>query len=335
MNNDPHDSKAIANKPETELGLKGQGSGAPSEVYGSVFAEWNERASVRSAGERDMPFSSDKLFFSPQYSTLFLDGSVLAAPKAIRERLLVSQLYVYLRFTVWLELGPVNEVSNLLRQPDFLPWLPKKMKQDAHKVYTDEAYHATFSADLVSEVAEYTGIPSLNVHPAFLKSLDRLLTSEEQEFHALIKLFFVIISETLITGTLAGVPKDDQVQEKIRFFVDLHRVDEGRHHRYFKELFGLVWPRLPVHMKRKIGTLLPEMILAFLQPDGDALRTILADYPEIFPQPQSIVNGLLHRPDVMEGIHNSARHTLNMLSEASVFSDVAVVTAFKARHFRI
>jgi hypothetical protein len=73
------------------------------------------------------------------------------------------------------------------------------MKSDAMKIYVDEAGHAEMSHALIVAVEQYLGISKLkNVRPAFLAILDRLVRRESPEFHALIKLFFVIIAETLI-----------------------------------------------------------------------------------------------------------------------------------------
>src|SRR5213592_3705204 len=127
-------------------------------------------------------YSKDDLFFSSDYSALFLHDEVKGAPENVRRELLVAQLYVYLHFTVVLEMGPVNEVANLLRQPSFLPWLPRAMKEYAHHVYTDEAWHADFSATLISEAIEVTGVPDVTTHPAFLDTLKQLELAEEPEF---------------------------------------------------------------------------------------------------------------------------------------------------------
>lgn len=319
-------------EPRSSGGAAGQ-LAPPSSAYRSVFESWHQRASVRTLEQPAMGFSAEQLFFSPDFSTLFLHPLVLDAPEEMRRKLLISQFYVYMRFTVFLELGPVNEVCNLLRQPGFLPWIPRKMKEDAFFIYTDEGYHATFSGHLISEAEAFTGVRSIEVHPIFLDKLDDLVASEELEFHALVKLFFVIISETLITGTLAGVPKDPRVQDKIRAFVEQHRVDEGRHHKYFKDLFYFTWPRLPRQLQRKIGCLLPEMILAFLQPDARALTAILSSHPSLFQRPRQMVEELISDPRVMDGIQGAARHTTAMLTDAGAFEDPVVVTAFRQRGF--
>lgn len=305
------------------------------DYYDNAYKAWDDRASVRGRAEPPAGYSRDGLFFSPGYSALFLHDKVLAAPQNVQYELLVAQLYVYLRFTVYLEMGPVNEVANLLRQPSFLPWLPRSMKGYAHHVYTDEAWHADFSATLISEAINATGVPDVTTYPAFMETLSQLELAEEPEFRSLVKLFFVIISETLITGTLAGVPKDPRVQERIRFFVDIHREDEGRHHRYFKDIFCAVWPRLPQQLQRKMGLLLPDMVLAFLRPDARAMQAILSRYPSEFPTAQRTVDEILKLPAVMKGIEDAARHTTTMLRQGNVFDDPFVTEAFEARGFNV
>src|SRR6266852_3759766 len=99
------------------------------------------------------------------------------------------------------------------------------------KIYVDEGGHAEMSHTLIVAVEESTGLKKIKKQrPAFLDILDALVEREEPEFHALIKLFFVIISETLITGTLIKLPKDDTVQAAVRGVARDHASDEGRHH---------------------------------------------------------------------------------------------------------
>jgi hypothetical protein len=305
---------------------------APSKIYKSAFDKWDKASWVRAKPHQEdlAPFQSGLQFFSEDLAILFQAPVVRKASAETRSKLLAYQLFVYLEFTVWLEMGPVNEVCDLIRREDFLPWLPQQMKSDAIKIYVDEAGHAEMSHALIVAVEKHLGISKLkNIRPAFLMTLDKLIRREEPEFHSLIKLFFVIISETLITGTLIKLPKDETVQAAVRAVASDHASDEGRHHAYFRAVFEYVWPRLPREVRRKIGVILPDMILAFLQPDVASLTKVLQAFPHEFPEPRQTVEEIVYSARARQGIRDSAAPTMKMLKDNGVFEERNITQAFE------
>jgi len=272
----------------------------------SQFKKWDEVSWVRSKDRRIAPFSSNLDFFARQCTGLFSSPEVLTADPVVQRELLVLQLYNYLEFTVWLELGPVNEVCNLIRRPDFLAWLPTQMKDDALRIYVDEGAHAEMCRSLIVAVEDYNRVKSLKLKPSFLDVLDTLVKRELPDFHPLIKLFLVIISETLITGTLSKLPRDHTVQLAVREVVADHATDEGRHHAYFLQLFEYVWHRFPQELRRHIGLLLPEMILAFLEPDARAIGAMLGRFPAVFDIPGKLAADLVRSETTRLGIQSAA-----------------------------
>jgi ubiquinone biosynthesis protein len=295
--------------------------------YESQFVKWDELAYIRKQTRRSTPFDRDLYFYPQGLATLFAHPKVAKSPEHIKRELLVLHLYNFLEFTVRLELGPVNEVNKLLCDEEFLPWLPSQMRGDAFKIYIDEGAHAEMCHRLMGAVEESTKVKRLRLAPAFLRTLDDLVSSEEPEYRPLIKLFFVIISETLITGSLVKLPKDESVQRAVRDLANDHATDEGRHHAYFRKVFEYVWPRLSREMKRKVGILLPDMILAFLQPDKSALTRMLESFPEEFPKPAQIIEEVVNY-STRNGILTSASPTLKMFRENRVFDDPVIDRAF-------
>lgn len=299
-----------------------------SASYESQFENWDELACVRRKPRGVARFDPKLYFFPETLATIFTHPRVANAPEPVRRTLLVLHLYYYLEFTVRLELGPVNEVSKLLCDEDFLPWLPSQMRGDAFKIYIDEGAHAEMCHRLIVAVQESTQVERLRLTPAFLRILDDLVSREAPEYRSLTRLFFVIISETLITGSLVKLPKDESVQKAVRELANDHATDEGRHHAYFRKVFECVWPRLPRKLKRKMGILLPDMILAFLRPDAAALTRMLAFFPGEFPKPAELVQEVVEYESTHVGIVNSAAPTLKMLNENRVFDDPEIRNAF-------
>jgi hypothetical protein len=205
------------------------------------------------------------------------------------------------------------------------------MKDDALKIYVDEGGHAEMSHALTVAAEQATGVKPLKIEPAFLKTLDQLVSREEPEFHSMIKLFFVIISETLITGTLLNLPRDERVQGAVRDLAADHANDEGRHHAYFRQVFEYVWSRLPQETRIKIGTLLPDMILAFLNPDTQSMTKMLEQFPETFSLPGKIVREIVDSEATINGIKKAASPTLKMLRDNQVFTYPEILSAFLAK----
>ncbi|MFD2472105.1 diiron oxygenase [Amycolatopsis silviterrae] len=296
--------------------------------YRSRFTEWDRRSWVRSKPRRDSPFTAGGHYFSPELCPLSACPEVRAASDDVRSALLVHSLYLHLEFTVRLEMGPVNEICALLRSPGFLPWLPAPMKDDVLRIYTDEAGHAEMSNKLKSAVLAETGVVPIDHRPRFLTELAALYSAELPVYRPLVKLFFAIVSETLITGTLTKLPKDPSVQPAVRELARDHAADEGLHHAFFRQLFELLWPRMPFPLRRKIGGLLPRVIHAFLWPDEPALLSVLRSMPGDFADPARIVAGMSASERTRDGMLRNAKPTLRMLRDNGVFADPPVAQAF-------
>jgi len=295
------------------------------EGYRSRFAQWDTQAWVRSKPRRDTAFTDGMHFFSPDLCPALVHPAVRALN---RERLLVHQLYQYLEFTVRLETGPVNDVCLLLRSPEFLPWLPEAMRDDALRIYTDEAGHAEMSHTLLAGVREATGVQPIPHEPQFLRELAKLRAEETGLSEDMLALFFVIVSETLITASLNRLPRDERVQAQVRELAADHAADEGRHHAYFRQLFEYLWPRLPVPARRSAGVLLPRMLLAFLSPDEAAMTASLAECG--IEDAPAVVAEILAAPETAAVVREGARPTLRMLAANGVFTDPPVAAAFAA-----
>ena len=299
-----------------------------SREYRSRFTEWDRRSWVRSKPHRDSPFVTGGHYFSADLCPLSACPRVRAAPDGVRAAILVHSLYLHLEFTVRLEMGPVNEICALLRSPGFLPWLPAGMKDDVLRIYTDEAGHAEMSHTLKSAVMAETGVVPIDHQPRFLTELAALYSAELPAYRPLVKLFFVIVSETLITGTLTRLPKDPSVQPAVRELARDHAADEGSHHAFFRRLFELLWPRMPQPLRRKIGGLLPRVIHAFLWPDEPALISVLRSMPGSFDDPVGIVAEMSASARTRDCVLRNATPTLRMLRDNGVIADPLVSRAF-------
>jgi hypothetical protein len=308
------------------------GEGLPGgAAYRSRFTEWDRQAWVRSKPHRSAPFSDELEFFSPDLCPLLRHPEVRAAPAPVRRAIGIHALYLYLEFTVRLETGPVNEACLLLRSPDFLPWLPTGVRDDALRIYTDEAGHAEMSHELMARVRAASGVEPIRAEPRLLGELARTRATAPAGVRPLVTLFFVIVSETLITATLTRLPRDERVQPAVRDLAADHAADEGRHHAYFRQLFEYLWPRLPVPLRRQVGLLLPDFVEAFLWPDEPALTAVLGTFGGTFAEPARIVAEVVADERTRAEVRRGAQPTLRMLAQHGVLNDPPVRAAFRRR----
>jgi len=295
--------------------------------YESRFEKWEGTAVVH--GEHKLaPLDDSRLYFSRAVAPAFAHKDVEKAPDEVQRGILILSLFDWLEFTEWLETGPVNESCDLLRRAHFLPWLPQLMRADALKIYTDEAGHAQMSHDLARSVESTTGYQSLQLRPPFLDVFADLMGAHDPQLEPLLTLCFAIVSETLITGSLKELPKDDEVQLAVRQFARHHAQDEARHHHYFRELCEMLWPRLPHELRRVVGPLLPQMVLTFLRPSYESLARILGEFPDTFPEPQRIADETLASASVTEAVRKASTPTLRMFATCGVLDDDEVLDSF-------
>jgi hypothetical protein len=312
---------------------------SPSEsldelVYSSKLAEWDSRASVRIKPRRELCCDEDQ----PDYS-YFPVGLVPTArhelvlrrgPAAV-ERVLVQRLYAYLDFTTELEMCAINPMCVEISRGRTGFALPPGILEDAFKIYTDEAWHAQFSDDLLRQVTRCTGqVAALPDRPAFVARVAAVAEELPPEVRRLVRLFFAIVSETLISAVLSDIPNDAQVAPAVREVVRDHAIDEGVHHSYFSHLLTYVWPQLGGAERAAIGTVVPRLIRAFLEPDWQAHAAALRCAGLTLEEVGQVLCDCYTDQDVARTVRGDAHATIRYFERLGAFSDSATLEAFQA-----
>lgn len=307
--------------------------GIAEASYSSAFRNWDSRASVRTKPRRRIAESepSGHVYFPPELVPAAQHALVRGLGAETVDRVLIQQLHTYLEFTSELEHGAVNPVASMIGRRRSGFDLPETMIEDAHKIYTDEAWHAQFSDDLQRQVAVRTGVgPSVFEEPNFfrkLKGFQQNLGADEQR---LVMIFFTIISETLISAILSGIPSDPRVVTAVRELVADHARDEGVHHAYFSRLLEFTWPRLNKAQRELIGPLLPEMILAFLEPDFVAIAGNLRACGLTAEQIDQVMTECYPPATIRAGIRSASKVTIRHFERVGVVDDPRTAEALEA-----
>lgn len=301
-------------------------------VYESKLKDWYGRASVRVKPQRVLidEEAEGKLYFPPELVPVSQHQLVLGLGAWAIRRVLIQRLYMYLEFTAQLEHDVVNRVSHRIAHQRAGLDLPMEMVLDAYKIYTDEAYHAQFSAELKYQIELATGIvPNPTGAPRCLRLLQELLLSVPVELRELAEVFFTIVSETLISSILSQIPRDKRVVSTVRLLVADHAEDEGRHHAYFAKLLEFLWPQLSLSQRVIIGPLLMRFVLAFLEPDYAAIECELVGCGLKPTEIQQIMHESYPRSVVVSGVREAAKATLRLFERNGVFIDAETIDAFQ------
>ncbi|MGA4956360.1 diiron oxygenase [Streptomyces lavendulocolor] len=302
-------------------------TGPPPPAYRSAFGKWDDRASVRTKPSR--PFREEHaggdIYFPPELVPAsthpLLEETV--GPDAVRE-FLIHQLYAYLRFTVDLEMSAVVPVTSRISLGRSGLELPDRMRMDAFKISTDEAWHAQFSHDLIAQMESATGVRSLPGHePAFLRRLEEVGGEIGSDLRPLSDLLFAVVSETLVSSLLSELPKDRRLPVVVREVVADHAEDEGRHHAYFKDLLFHLWPALDDRQRRVAGDLLPRLVPAFLEPDYAGLARGLFHCGLTREQVAQVIEESYPDAEVERRIREGSTATVRYFREVGALDDSA------------
>lgn len=302
-------------------------------MYVSNFDDWYERASVRTKPRRILldEEAEGKVYFPVGQMPILSHPLVRERGPGVARALMVQKLYRYLDFTAHLEHHLVNSAAQKIafRQTDFD--LPGEMLFDAHKLYTDEAYHALFSEDLKLQVVATTKmLPLSSAPPEFLNWLRVQQASHPPEWSGLLEIYSAVVAETLISATLVQLPRDPTVITTVRELVADHAEDEAIHHRFFAQLFRMTWPMLSEKQKAMIGPKLAHFMVKFLLPDLGELRTgLVAAGLDPVDAEQVLDESHSSRGEIMEGVRRTARMTLRLFEQCGLWQDSRIRDSFE------
>lgn len=140
--------------------LRGEAADRPrGPEYVSRFDRWDDLASVRRRPRRPFAAAEPELYFPPELYPVVRHPLVTAKGSTVVNDLLLQRLYDYLEFTTELETLAVIPVATKISRGRSGLVLSGRMRSDAYKIVTDEAWHAQFSHEFVCEIEAETRVP--------------------------------------------------------------------------------------------------------------------------------------------------------------------------------
>ncbi|MFF5488115.1 diiron oxygenase [Streptomyces virginiae] len=314
--------------------LRGDAAERPrGPQYLSRFERWDDLASVRRRPRRRFAAGEVELYFPPELYPVVRHPLVAAKGSTVVKGLLLQRLYDYLEFTTELETLAVIPVATKISRGRSGLHLPGRMMSDAYKIVTDEAWHAQFSHEFTCEIEAETRVPwSLRgscAPSAFLLRLDEIRGRLPHDLRGVEGLLFGIVSETLISGMLSEIPRDDRLPLSVRNIIRDHAEDEGRHHVYFRSLLTHLWPALGRAEREAVGPLIPEIIYAFLEPDYAQTACHLRDIGLSGEQIDQAITESWPTDRVQSGVAVAAAQLTRYLEEVGALRDKGTLAAFE------
>lgn len=299
----------------------------------SPFARWNETAAVRTKpaltdfclsgqwGELGavqwFVFGGDDALMS----LTDLQGLGLAA----RNRLGAARLVRFMDETALTEHRLVNVAAQAIAERRLADRVPPALALDALKLYTDEAYHAWFSAEASRAIRQAFDLPPHDEPSLKIPSLEAL-AAEAPPVHRDLAWFLVgFAGETQITQAIVENMRST-THSALQALLLAHLEDEWVHVRYFGRLFSLLWPRLDAAECAFVGHRLPGIMAAFHVADGAFLRRVLTQAG----LDEAAVSRVLASVETRQGerLRSRCAHTLEILARCGVFDDAQVRHGF-------
>jgi hypothetical protein len=244
----------------------------------NFFLNWDKHSSVRNSPRRLVPFINETRLFSPNLAPALAHPIVLTIPDSEMRKVEAQFLFYYLQFTEYLETCLVNKVIIAIINDDFPLIFDVSLKNDAFKIYCDEAYHAQQSRDIICQIKKVSDERPLDL-PIVLKSrLCLLKTNCPNHLLPFFDLFFVCVAETLVSQELREHVKDKSIHSGIQDIMRDHAKDEVSHALFFKEIMKVLKQKFS---KEDYGFFLesiPHFLAAYLEPDRINLRNIFEPY---------------------------------------------------------
>lgn len=291
--------------------------------YVSAFGSWDEKASVRAAARRVLESPPPADPFPTELVPVFRQELVSQLPTAQRHYLLAQHLYRYLDFTTQLELLVVNDtLIRLALQSTY--GLSEAMRLDALRMVCDESYHALFSMDIKLQVASaYQVAAPEGARAWFLTRLERLLSNQDTTQRELAKLLFVIVSETLISASIAEHSRGSSGPAAVREMLMDHAVDEGRHHAFFAYFARHLWVRLSESERLWAGQQIPLLVDMFLTVDLAAVESDLRSAGLSADDAHQVAVQTYRTEDVARQKRQASSRTLRYFDELDAFRDAS------------
>lgn len=307
--------------------------------YSTHQNQWERLASIRTRPRRLLE-SSDQSgsmnYYPLARQPLCVHPEVERLGTAARDYILIQSFYKYMNDIANIEKDVINKVAYKITKNQYFIKFSHAIKQDALSIIIDESYHAFVAMDFMHQVAEHTKVEpiQLPVETELSCAIDDLKSTLPECFHEHFEFITVCIAEHALTHDLISTSKSKDVSKSFYYIMHDHVLDEGRHAIFFSELLTIFWAALADEDKNVIGSILPELLRRYLQPDLQRKfdEKVLKQL-EISPDTITKILDDTHIPIPLFQQKTSnvvLRQMLALLRKANIFEHIKTNEAFSA-----
>lgn len=264
---------------------------------------------------------ADELMSHPALRTLGLPE---------RNRLFAARLVHFLDDMTLTEHRIVNVAAQVIAENRLRAFIPEDLALDALKLYTDEGYHAYFTAHASRSIREAFGMEADDGPNLKIEAIETLMADTPLEHRDMAWFMVGFVGETMITKAIVDVMRAT-AHSGVQGMLLAHLEDEWVHARYFAHLFTLIWPRLGAGSQAHFGRLLPRIIEAFHTWDGRFHERILGDVGLDAAARGRVLAKVAGEGPQIARMRSRCGNTLQVMERCGVFRDEALRAAFVQR----
>lgn len=308
------------------------------KALGSPFEGWIDTAAVRArpsltdfdlsgpAGE----FQSVRWFVFGETDELVSHPALRHLGMAERNRLFAARLLHFLDDMALTEHRIVNPAAQVIAENRLRAFVPEPLALDALKLYTDEGYHAYFTAHASLSIRQVFGLTARDAPSPKIAALEALVAQATPGRRDMTWFMVSFVGETMITKAIVDVMRGT-AHSAVQGMLLAHLEDEWVHARYFADLFALVWPRLDADGRAWFGCLLPDIIAAFHTWDDGFHRSLLGDVGLDAAAVDRVLAKLRSETAQLSRMRSRCGNTLQVLERCGVFKNALVRARFVER----
>ncbi len=299
----------------------------------SPFARWNETAAVRAKpaltdfcleGQWGELGAVQWFVFGGDDGLMSL-GDLQGLGLAARNRLGAARLVRFMDETALTEHRLVNVAAQAIAERRLADRVPPALALDALKLYTDEAYHAWFSAEAGRAIRQAFDLPPNDDPSLKIPALEALAAAAPPVHRDLAWFLVGFAGETQITQAIVENMRST-THSALQAMLLAHLEDEWVHARYFDLLFSLLWPGLDAAERAFVGRSLPAIMAGFHILDRVFLRRTLVQVGLDEAAQDRVLEASEKRRG--ERLRSRCTHTLEILARCGVFEDTQVRRGF-------
>jgi len=220
-------------------------------------------------------------YFSPSVAPILLHPALEKLNHLQLVSIEVQLLYRYLRFTEYLETQLVNKVILDISNDHYQLHFSKAIKEEAYKIYCDEAFHTLQAADMTEQIRNISEIEPLPLRIELEDRITELKLDFREELVPYFDLFFVAVAENLVSQELNGCVKDKSMHPQIANLMRDHAKDEVSHAIFFKAVMKDLYQNLGVKLFEELASKIPAFLKAYLIPSRENLELIFQPHLSI------------------------------------------------------